>query len=142
MIMAGSMIVSLAAISSTAKADPKDYRFEAVQPQITVSPNSAVAVRLIHIPTGKPVTDAILFQPKMEMLMGNMQMATRITPAAPDGKGLYPFVADIGMTGAWTLTVSAKAQGESATLTGSVPFSAVDVDHGAMGGRMDHGHTH
>jgi len=122
-----------------AQADPKDYRFEAAQPQIAVSSNAPLALRLIHIPSGKAVTNAILFQPKLEMPMGAATMPTRITPSAPDGTGLYPFVADISMAGPWILTVSAKVQGETATLTGTVPLSAVAS---APAGSVDHRHGH
>ncbi len=132
MAMTGVAILGLGAISGTALADPKDYRFEAVQPQVMVSPTATVAVRLIHIPSKKPAPDAIIFQPKMEMPMGNMApMPTKVAPAAPDGKGVYPFTADISMAGQWTLTVSAKIPGEAATITGTVPFTAVKDGHGS-----------
>jgi hypothetical protein len=121
----------LVGMASAAQADPKDYRFEAVQPQVAASPNATLAVRLVHVPSGKPVTDALLFQPKVAMPMGSMApMLTSVKPGAPDGKGVYPFTADLSMAGPWTLTVSAKVQGEPATLTGSVPFTAAATDHG------------
>ncbi|CUW42000.1 conserved protein of unknown function (YtkA like domain 25-108) (plasmid) [Magnetospirillum sp. XM-1] len=140
MAMAGMVVVSLGAVSGPALADPKDYRFEAVDSQVTVSPTATMAVRLVHVPTGKVVTNAIVFQPKMEMPMGNMApMPTKVVPSAPDGKGVYPFTADISMAGPLTLTVSAKIQGEATTVTGSVPFTAAAMDHG----KTDNGgHNH
>lgn len=140
MVMSGAAILSLGISAGVAKADPKDYRFEAVQSQVMVSPTTTVAVRLIHAPSGKPVTNAIVFQPKMEMPMGNMApMPTKIASTAPDGNGSYAFIADIPMAGPWTLTVSAKVQGESTTITGSVPFTAAPMDHS----KMDSGtHSH
>lgn len=136
MAMVG-MVVSLGAASGTALADPKDYRFEAVDSQVAVSSNATVAVRLIHLPDGKSVAGAIVFQPKMEMPMGNMApMPTKVAPGTPDGKGIYPFTADIGMAGPWTLTVSAKVQGEAATISGSVPFVAAAGAHSSA----DHKH--
>jgi len=138
MVMIGA---AMALLAGPALADPKDYRFEPVSDQITVSPTAPVAVRLIHIPSNKPVPGAIVFQPKMEMPMGSMApMPTKITQAAPDSKGTYPFVADISMAGPWILTVSAKVQGETATITGSVPFTATKMNPGAMDGKMDHDH--
>lgn len=132
-----SVVVGLGAASGTALADPKDYRFEAVDSQVVVSPTATVAVRLIHLPDGKPVAGAIVFQPKMEMPMGNMApMPTKVAPGTPDGKGIYPFTADIGMAGPWTLTVSAKVQGEATTISGSVPFVAAAAVHGSA----DHKH--
>lgn len=133
MAMAGYALVGLAMIGGTAQADPKDYRFEAVESQIGASSQARVAVRLVHVPTNTPVPGAIVFQPRMEMPMGDMApMPTRITPAAPDGKGTYPFVADLTMAGPWILTLSAKVQGETATIAGSVPFTAAKMDHGHM----------
>lgn len=131
-LTAGLAITAVVAgISGGAKADPKDYRFEAVDTQIAVSPTSAVAVRLIHLPDGKPVVGAIVFQPKMEMPMGNMApMPTKVTPGTPDGKGSYSFTADITMAGPWTLSVSAKVQGEAATISGTIPFTAAQTGHG------------
>jgi len=126
-------------LSGTAQADPRDYRFEAVAPQVAVSPTSTVAVRLVHLPDGKPVADAILFQPRMEMPMSGMApMPTTVTPGTPDGKGVYPFSADVTMAGPWTLTVSAKVQGETTTISGTIPFTAVQTSHP----QSDHGHNH
>ena len=108
----------------TAKADPKDYRFEAVQAALPASATTTIAVRLVHIPDGKPVTGAIVFQPKMEMPMTGMApMATKIAPLAADAQGNYRFTADLSMVGPWVLSLSAKVQGEAATLSGSVPFT-------------------
>jgi hypothetical protein len=140
MAMAGMVAGGLGVASGTALADPKDYRFEAVDSQVAVSPTATVAVRLVHVPTGKVVTNAIVFQPRMEMPMGNMApMPTKVVPAPPDGKGVYPFTADISMAGPLTLTLSAKIQGEVTTVTGSVPFTATAMNHG----KTDNGgHNH
>lgn len=132
--------VLLLGAAGAAKADPKDFRFEAVQQKVAASPTATVALRLVHLPDGKPVTNAILFQPKMEMPMAGMApMVTKVTAGRPDGQGVYPFTTDFSDAGPWTLTVSAKIQGEPATLVGSVTFIATPMDHGKMGG-MDHGH--
>ena len=126
----GLGLAALAGASGSAMADPRDYRFEAVQKDVPASPNATVAVRLVHVPDGKPVADAILFQPKMEMPMDGMApMVTPVKAAAPDGKGVYPFTTDFSDPGPWNLTVSAKVQGEPATITGTVPFVA-SMDHG------------
>ncbi|MGE5517636.1 MAG: FixH family protein [Bacteroidota bacterium] len=120
----------LAGSSASAWADAKDYRFEAVQPHVAISPETAVAVRLVHVPTGKPVTDAIMLPAKMEMPMANMApMPTKVSAGKPDGKGAYVFTADLTMGGAWILQLAAKVQGEAGTITGSVPFTAVGGPH-------------
>jgi hypothetical protein len=128
----GVLILSaaLAGLSMNAWADPKDYRFEAVQPHVAVSSATPVSVRLVHIPSGKPVTDAILLPAKMEMPMAGMApMATTVSAGKSDGSGAYAFTADLSMAGPWMLQVAAKVQGEAATITGSVPFTAANGSH-------------
>ena len=113
----------LALASGTAMADPKDYRFEAVQPHVQASPNAVIAVRLIHIPDNKPVPGAVVFGAKMEMPMAGMApMGTKVKAASSSAAGEYPFESDLSMDGQWVLSLSAKVQGESGTVTGSVPF--------------------
>ena len=137
-LTAGLAITTImAGMAGTAQAASTDYRFEAVEPQVAVSPTATVVVRLVHLPDGKPVAGAILFQPRMEMPMSGMApMPTKVAPGTPDGKGLYPFVADITMTGPWILSVSAKVQGETATIGGTIPLIAVQAPHNPA----DHGH--
>jgi len=116
--------------ASAAQAGPADYRFEAVAPEVAAAPAATIAVRLIHLPDRTPVKDAVLFQPRLEMPMAGMApMTARVAAAPPDGTGVYPFTADLSMAGPWILSLSAKVQGETATLTGSVPFTAVAGGH-------------
>lgn len=136
-VMVGLAMAGMVAVSCPAKADPKDYRFEAVQSQVPASEDAAVAIRMVHLPDGKPVLNAIVFQPKMEMPMANMApMATKVSAVVPDGKGAYTLTADLSMAGPWTLSVSAKVQGETATIVGTVPFTATGSSHGGS----DHKH--
>lgn len=115
--------VLLAGVSASAWADPKDYVFVPVADHLQPSSTAPVAVRLIHAPTKKPVTDAIIIQSRLEMPMPGMApMVGKVSAQAPDGKGLYPFVADLTMQGQWTLNLSAKVQGEPGTVTGAVPL--------------------
>ncbi|MBC7950493.1 MAG: FixH family protein [Rhodospirillaceae bacterium] len=130
--LGGVLLLSalLAGSSASAWADAKDYRFEAVQPHVAVASDSAVAVRLVHVPSGKPVTDAIILPAKMEMPMAGMgPMPTKVSSGKPDGKGAYAFTADLSMAGTWMLQVAAKVQGEPSTITGSVPFTAANGSH-------------
>jgi len=122
--LAGALVL-LATTTGTASAAPQDYRFEAVKSTVPASGTATVAVRLVHLPDGRPVSGAILFQPRMEMPMDGMApMTTSVKAAPPAGDGTYPFVADLAMAGPWLLTVAAKVQGEPATLSGSVRFEA------------------
>ncbi|MGE5505422.1 MAG: FixH family protein [Actinomycetota bacterium] len=130
MLKTAAFSFGLALLAAQAIAAPNDYRFEPVQSNVAASPTATIAVRLVHVPTGKPVGDAIVFQPKVVMPMDGMApMATAVKAGAPDGKGVYPFTADLSMAGPWTLTVSAKVQGEAATITGTVPFTATGGGH-------------
>ena len=124
------MMVGIGLAAAPAQADPKDYRFEPVSDQIAVSPTAPLAVRLIHLPSKKPVPGAIIFQSRLEMPMTNMApMATKLSPQPGDGAGVYPFIADVSMAGPWTLVLAAKVQGETANITASIPLTAVAAGH-------------
>lgn len=124
-----------AALSASGWAGAADYRFELVEQSVAASPATALTVRLVHLPTGKPVTDAILLPARLEMPMGGMApMSARLSGGKPDGRGGYAFKADIGMTGLWTLKLAAKVQGEAETVTGALPVSATAA--------ADGGHKH
>lgn len=114
-----------AALSANGWAAAADYRFELVERNVAVSPDAPLTVRLLHLPTGKPVVDAVLLPARMEMPMDGMApMSAKLSGGKPDGRGGYAFKADIGMTGLWTLKLAAKVQGESETVTGAIPVSA------------------
>ncbi|MDR3435771.1 FixH family protein [Telmatospirillum sp.] len=116
----------LAATAGSAFADPKDYRFEAVQPHVKAAADTVVSVRLIHIPDNKPVADAVIFSAKMEMPMAGMApMVTKVAAQKSTKAGEYPFQTDFSAGGDWTLTLSAKVQGETGVVSGSVPFMAM-----------------
>jgi hypothetical protein len=86
-----------------------------------------VAVRLVHKPTGKPVSNAVIFSPRIDMSPEGMAtMTAPITPAAGAEPGTYGFKTDLVMAGRWLLTVSAKVQGEQETVTGKVTINATD----------------
>lgn len=128
----GMMVLSalLAGLALPAWAGAQDYRFEAVQPHVAVSPQTEVAVRLVHVPTGKPVTDAIMLPARAEMPMADTDpMVGKVSGGKPDGAGAYGFTADFNMTGTWFLKLAAKVQGEADTVTGSVPFTAAHGSH-------------
>ena len=109
-----------------AHAGPQDYRFEAVQPQVKSSNDTQIAVRLIHVPTGKAVTDAVIFQTRLDMSpMGMGDMTVKATPAKTQEPGLYQFQAPLSMEGDWALQLSAKVPGEADTVRGSVNIKAV-----------------
>jgi hypothetical protein len=86
-----------------------------------------LAVRLVHKPTGKPVSDAVLFSPRIDMSPEGMEtMTAPATLVAGSEPGTYGFKTDLVMAGGWLLTVSAKVQGEPETVTGKITFKAAE----------------
>jgi len=122
----GAAIFALSALSSACVfAGAADYRFELGSAQATGPLQTDVAVRLLHTPNSKPVTDAVIFETKTDMGPSGMEdMAGKVAPAAPDTDGLYHFTVRTGMAGKWALHLSAKVQGETETVQGTVEFDA------------------
>lgn len=118
--------IAAALLSSTAAfAAPQDYRFEPVQPKLKASSSAPVAVRLVHVPTSKPVTNAIIIQQNIEMTMQGMSpMAGQVSGLKPDAQGNYVGTADLAMAGDWVLNLAAKVPGETETVRGSVSLQA------------------
>jgi hypothetical protein len=80
-----------------------------------------IKVRLLHLPDGKPVSGAILIEPKLDM--GPEGMASMTAPAKPAGAseaGIYQVEAEPEMAGNWALHLSAKVQGERDTVSGTI----------------------
>jgi hypothetical protein len=106
---------------------PADYRFETTQPQFRMGGSVPIVVRLTHVPSGKLVSDAIIFQTRLEMTVRGMDpMRAKATMPKPAGPGLYTLQAPLTMAGAWTLHLSAKVQGEKDTVVGTVTFTVIE----------------
>ncbi len=102
-----------------------DYVFEPVQANVKSGPGSDIAVKLIHKPSGKPVTGAVLFRTRLDMSPDGMAtMESKIEPLKEDGTGVYKFRADFAMAGRWALKLQAKVQGEPDTVESIVVFTA------------------
>ena len=111
-------------LTGNAFAGAADYVFESVKSEIKSSNVATVAVRLVHKPTGKPVTDAAIVQTRLDMSPDGMaDMATAIVPLPSPEPGVYAFKAPLPMTGRWLLTISAKVQGEPETVLGKLTFT-------------------
>ncbi|WP_428390411.1 FixH family protein [Lichenicoccus sp.] len=108
------------ASNPAAYAAARDYRFELVGKPTVSAGRNIVQVRLVHVPDGKPVPDAVIFESKADM--GPSGMATMPAPVKPMPAkgGVYSFEVAPGMTGTWALHLSAKVQGEPETVTGTV----------------------
>ncbi len=122
-LRAAALIVAGALIAPTAFAGAADYKFDLVGARPATSGKTDVTVRLTHVPNGKPVPGAILFQPKAVMAgMENMPAAVTVEPGSQPGT--YVLHAATSMAGPWTLNLSAKVQGETETVRAAVPFEA------------------
>ena len=117
-------IFALVSMRSSAQADIKDYEFRLIKNQLKAGATT-VAVRLVHKPDGKPVTDAVVFTRRLDMAPEGMEtMTTSIEPEPSTEPGVYRFRVDLTMKGSWRLSLAAKIQGETSTLQNRLPFKA------------------
>lgn len=124
--LALTTVVAAMNLTGTAFAGADDYVFELVKSEIKSNNVATVAVRLLHKPTGKPVTDAVIVQTRLDMAPDGMaDMATAIAPLPSPEPGVYAFKAPLTMAGRWLLTVSAKVQGETGTVVGKLIFKVI-----------------
>ena len=125
--LTSAVFAAAVSLTSAAFAGANDYTFEPVKAEVKKGDGVILTVRLVHKPTGKPVSDAVIFSPRIDMSPEGMAtMTAPATPAVGAEPGTYNFKTDLVMAGRWLLTVSAKVQGEQETVTGKVTFKATD----------------
>jgi hypothetical protein len=123
-ILAGAVVALSMSLSGAAFAGAGDYVFEPVKADVKEG-DAVVAVRLIHKPTGKPVSDAVLVSTRIDMGPDGMaSMASPLTPLPKQEPGIYAFKTELSMAGRWMLSIAAKVQGEPETVTGKITFKA------------------
>ena len=125
-LLAPAFAVAIGLASTAALAGAVDYAFEPVVAEMKKGDDVVVAVRLLHKPTGKPVSDAVIVRTRVDM--GPDGMADMVSPVAtmPGSEpGVYAFKTDLPMAGRYLLSVAAKVQGEPETIVGKVIFKAV-----------------
>jgi hypothetical protein len=111
--------------STAAFAGAGDYMFEPVNAELRKGDDVIVSVRLKHKPTGKPVTDAVIIQTRVDMSPDAMgEMVSPVTPVPSNEPGVYSFKTDLSMQGRWLLSIAAKVQGEPETVIGKIVFRA------------------
>jgi len=124
-ILTGAAIAAAVSLNVTAFAGANDYVFEPVKAEVTKGDGVVVSVRLKHKATGKPVSDAIIVQRRIDMSPDAMgEMASPLIPVSSNEPGVYSFKTDLSMTGRWLLSIAAKVQGEPETVVGKVTFRA------------------
>lgn len=123
-VIAFAFAIAAVTLPPAALAGAQDYRFEAAGPPIKSSKATVVRIRLVHIPDGKAVPGAVIFQTRFDM--GPDGMASMTAPAKlvrSKDANLYQVELEPQMGGNWALSLSAKVQGEAETVSGSVPIT-------------------
>ncbi len=124
-IFAAAALLAAISLSGTAFAGPNDYVFEPVKAEVKKGDDVVVSVRLKHKANGKPVTDAVIVQTRIDMSPDAMgEMASPLTPVPSNEPGVYSFKTDLSMQGRWLLSIAAKVQGEPETVVGKITFRA------------------
>jgi len=126
-VLAAPVFAVAMSLSNTVFGAANDYLFEPVKAEVTKGNGVVVTVRLVHKPTGKPVSDAVIFSPRIDMSPEGMAtMAAPLTPVAGGEPGTYSFRTDLVMAGGWLLSLSAKVQGEPETVQCEITFRATN----------------
>src|SRR5262245_13552324 len=124
-VLAGAAFAVAVSLSGAVYAGANDYVFEPVQAEIKKGDDVVVSVRLKHKASGKPVTDAVIVQTRIDMAPDGMgEMASPLTAVPSTEPGVYSFKTDLGMAGRWLLSIGAKVQGEPETVVGKITFRA------------------
>jgi len=125
LIFSAAAVVAAQSLNSATFAGAGDYVFEPVKAEIKKGDDVTVAVRLVHKPTGKPVTDAVVVTTRIDMAPDGMaSMAAPLTPMPGNEPGVYAFKTELSMAGRWLLSIAAKVQGEPETVIGKIIFRA------------------
>src|SRR6266849_3686764 len=121
--LTGAAVALLVSLTSVVLAGTDDYMFELVKPEIKSSNVATVAVRLVHKPSGKPVTDAVIVQTRIVMAHdGGAEMASAFVALPSPQPGVYAFKAPLTMAGPWLLSIAAKVPGEPEIVVGKINF--------------------
>jgi hypothetical protein len=125
LITTGAAIAVAMSLHAAALAGANDYVFEPVKADVKKGDDTVVAVRLKHRGTGKPVTDAVIVQTRIDMGPDGMgEMASPLTAVPSSEPGVYAFKTELSMAGRWLLSIAAKVQGEPETVVGKITFRA------------------
>lgn len=119
--------VALATVISAqnVSASPQDYEFQLVQDALPSAQDTIISVRLMHKPTGKPVSDAVIFATRLDMAPDGMPTMMADLEALPSEEtGIYRYRTTLGMEGSWRLSLAAKVQGERDTVQSRLVLKA------------------
>ena len=109
---------------ATSTAELKSYAFELAGTKARKG-EAILSVRLVYKPTGRPVSDAVIFARRLDMAPEGMPtMTANLQPVASSDAGIYRFKANLTMQGKWQLSLAAKVQGERGTVQNKLVVEA------------------
>ncbi len=115
----------LVASFASARANITHYEFLLVDKELRQG-EAVVSVKLVHKPSGRAVSDAVIFAKRIDMGPDKMEaMTAPLEPVASTETGVYRFKTDLMMAGNWALSLGAKVQGEEGTLTSKLIVRAL-----------------
>ena len=124
--LTGTAVAALVTLTNVTLAGANDYVFEPVKTDIKSSNVATIAVRLLHKPSQRPVTDAVIVQMRIGMAHdGGSEMDSAFVPLKSPEPGVYAFMAPLTMTGSWFLSIAAKIPGEPETVAGKIVFRVI-----------------
>ena len=124
LVCAFAAAVSLTNAASFAAAI--DYAFEPIAAELKKGDDVVVTLRLVHKPSGKLVTDAVVIRKRVDMAPDGMaDMESQVEPVPASEPGTYAFKTDLPMAGRYQFSLAAKVQGEPETVVSKVIIKAV-----------------
>ena len=115
----------LTVLSVSARADIKDYEFQLVDKELKQG-EAVISVKLVHKPSGRAISDAVIFAKRIDMGPDKMEaMTALLQPVASTETGVYRFKANLTMAGNWALSLGAKVQGEEGTVESKLILKAL-----------------
>jgi YtkA-like len=125
-LLAPAFALAMSLTNAAAWAGAIDYTFEPVAAELKKGDDVVIAVRLLHKPTGKLVSDAIIVRTRVDMAPDGMaDMPSPVAPLPSSEPGVYAFKTDLPMAGRYLLSLAVKVQGEPETVVGKIIFKAV-----------------
>ena len=125
-LLASVFAAAMSLTNAAAWAAAVDYAFEPIAAELKKGDDVVIAVRLLHKPTGKPVSDAVIVRTRVDMAPDGMADMPSPVAAVPGREpGVYAFKTDLPMAGRYLLSLAVKVQGEPETVIGKVIFKAV-----------------
>ncbi len=125
-VLTGAVVAVLVTLTNVILAGANDYVFELVKTEIKSSNVGTIAVRLLHKPSERAVTDAVIVHTRIVMVHeGGTDMNAAFDPLGSPKPGVYAFRAPLTMAGNWYLSIAAKVPGEPETVVGKISFRVI-----------------